>query len=77
MEILHRGTPPSEREFIGGCGNCNTRVKFTQSEGTVSYDQRDGDFISVECPVCQSTITVGIGQFIRPNPTPTWRDIDR
>ncbi len=56
MHIIKRGTPPQEREYEATCRNCRTEVRFQQSEGTVTYDQRDGDFVTVKCPVCGQPI---------------------
>ena len=56
MEILFKGTAPSDRVHEGQCRVCATRVRFTQSEGVITYDQRDGDFITVTCPVCRGPI---------------------
>jgi DNA-directed RNA polymerase subunit RPC12/RpoP len=56
MKILKRGTPQAERVYQASCGSCGTKVEFKHSEGTVTYDQRDGDFIEVKCPVCRSRI---------------------
>lgn len=57
MEILERGKLPSEQVYVCTCGSCKSKLRFTQSEATVHYDQRDGDYVWVKCPVCSSTIT--------------------
>ncbi len=59
MKILKKGTPETERVFHGSC-RCGTEVEFKQREGKVTYDQRDGDFIEVACPICQNRIIVSI-----------------
>lgn len=56
MEILSRGTLPEEREHIATCGYCNTKIKFIQSEAKYVPDQRDGDFLTIGCPVCSRQI---------------------
>lgn len=66
MEILHRGTPPSEREYKASCYNCRTVVKFKQSEGKITHDQRDGSYVSVSCPVCAGNINISTSQYIKP-----------
>ena len=60
MEILFRGTPPEEKEYTGECYYCKTKVKFKAKEGKTTYDQRDGNFISISCPVCNKPITVSV-----------------
>lgn len=52
MEIVYRGVEPRKIVYDGTCSHCKTRVRFEQWEGIITYDQRDGDFISVTCPVC-------------------------
>ena len=56
MKILKRGTRPAESIHTGTCCTCNTEVEFARSEGKITYDQRDGDFVTVKCPVCGSSI---------------------
>jgi DNA-directed RNA polymerase subunit RPC12/RpoP len=56
MEILIRGTSPKEKTYDGTCLTCRTTVRFLAVEGKVTRDQRDGDYISVVCPVCGGKI---------------------
>jgi endogenous inhibitor of DNA gyrase (YacG/DUF329 family) len=56
MEIIKRGTLPSERQYSGTCSTCGTQVKFKEGEARFHSDQRDGDFITVDCPVCGKII---------------------
>lgn len=58
MEIIERGTPPEEKVYEGRCMNCKTKVRFKRSEGKVTFDQRDGNFVTVKCPVCRHAINV-------------------
>lgn len=60
MEIIERGEPPDERKYTGRCFTCKTKVKFRQSEATAHYDQRDGNYLEVKCPVCGKPITVAM-----------------
>ena len=60
MEIIERGTLPSDRVHEGRCDTCRTKVRFKQSEAKYVPDQRDGDFLQVGCPVCGQTITVSL-----------------
>ena len=54
MEITRKGTPPSERVWLGSCHNCGSEAKAKQSEmKNITYDQREGGSFSWEkCPVC-------------------------
>lgn len=52
MKILKEGKWPEDSVHSGTCNRCKTEIEFARSEGTVTHDQRDGDFVSVDCPVC-------------------------
>jgi RNase P subunit RPR2 len=56
MKILKEGKRPEDTVHRGTCNRCNTEFEFVRSEGTVTNDQRDGDFVSVDCPVCGSRV---------------------
>lgn len=56
MKIIKLGRDPSETPVHGRCNNCGTEVEFELGEGTITNDQRDGDFVTVQCPVCQRKI---------------------
>jgi RNase P subunit RPR2 len=58
VEVLQRGQKPSERTYTATCRTCNSQLRFKASEAKVTFDQRDGDFVSVECPVCSETVNV-------------------
>jgi hypothetical protein len=52
MKIIERGVIPAEREWKFLCVNCRTRFECQENEGEYITDQRDGDTVRVECPVC-------------------------
>ena len=52
MDILHRGQAPEDRIVETTCRRCGSVLRFRQSEGTVTHDQREGSFVEVGCPVC-------------------------
>ena len=54
MKITKRGTPASERKWIGSCRSCNSEAEAEHSEMThIVHDQREGGPFSWErCPVC-------------------------
>ena len=56
MEILKRGKKPEDKEYEATCQRCKTEIRFKQEEARITYDQRDGDFVTVECPVCNHPI---------------------
>lgn len=55
MEVLSRGIPPSEFEYVGNCSHCKSVVKFKRSEAREAGDQRDGHYLETMqlCPVCR------------------------
>lgn len=60
MRIITKGTIPSEKWYIAKCNHCGTKFEFQQKEGTLTYDQRDGNFITIACPLpeCNHNVTV-------------------
>ena len=68
MEILMRGTPPPEKTYVATCENCNSRLRFKQSEGQIDLVDPDDDCghskvfanITVTCPVCGKMVSKGI-----------------
>lgn len=57
MEIIRRGKFPADIPHEAKCIHCGTLVRFLQREAKYNFDQRDGDYLSVPCPVCPATIT--------------------
>ena len=60
MKIIKQGIPPGEQPFKGTCVQCGTVIEFKRSEGKVTFDMRDGDFISIKCPICNYTISTSL-----------------
>lgn len=56
MNVIKRGQLPQETTYNTTCGNCHSEIEFQESEGKVTYDQRDGNYVTVNCPVCQERI---------------------
>jgi hypothetical protein len=53
MRIISRGRKPEEQLFKGTCSSCKTVFECKRGEGTYDYgNQRDGPFLSVNCPLC-------------------------
>lgn len=57
MKIIQRGTDPKSTPIRATCNNCQTVFEFHPIEAKYSYDQREGDFYSIDCPVCNKTVT--------------------
>lgn len=54
MEVIVRGTLPSEKIFHAKCSTCGTIFQFKQGEFKYG-DQRD-PYAYVKCPLCNKTI---------------------
>jgi RNase P subunit RPR2 len=52
MRIVKRGIPKEEILIQAGCRHCDSVIEFSRSEGRITRDQRDGDFVTIICPVC-------------------------
>jgi RNase P subunit RPR2 len=57
VEVVRRGQVPSERIHEVTCRNCNSDLRFRESVAHRVFDQRDGDYFEVPCPVCGATVT--------------------
>lgn len=67
MKILKKGQEPSERVYQATCSYCKTEIEFLQAEGRIQRSQRDGDSISVDCPICKWSITKDLDGYIKPS----------
>jgi RNase P subunit RPR2 len=57
VQVIKRGCKPSEKIVDATCKTCESVLRFTVGEAKVVADQRDGDYLSVTCPVCSSDVT--------------------
>lgn len=57
MKILKRGNAPTDRPIQAACRNCHSEIEFEIGEASVVSDPRDGDYLSIKCPVCGREIT--------------------
>ena len=57
MRIIKKGKISEEKEYELQCKNCSTVFAFFRKEVDFHYDQRDGNFVSVSCPLCKKLIT--------------------
>lgn len=58
IEIISRGHLPENDQFEATCHKCKSSLRFLRSDGKLSFDQRDGDFLTVSCPVCGDSVHV-------------------
>ena len=60
MRIITRGQIPEDNPYRATCYHCKTVVEFFQKEGKITRCQRDGDSVTVICPLCKKYITVDL-----------------
>lgn len=60
MEIIEEGKLPSDKKFQARCPNCKTLFRFLAGEATIMYDQRDGNYFYILCPLrgCNTSVAV-------------------
>jgi hypothetical protein len=60
MKVIHQGNNPATVPLQCTCGQCRSVIEFLPFEAKRTFDQREGDFYSITCPVCQFTITTDV-----------------
>ena len=60
MKIVARGTDPADIKITATCRNCTSVIEFVPLEAERVFDQRDGDFWRIKCPVCSKDITKSV-----------------
>jgi DNA-directed RNA polymerase subunit RPC12/RpoP len=60
MRVIKAGAKPEDKLYQAACMHCKTEVEFARHEAKYNPDQRDGDFLSVNCPICSHLIAVAI-----------------
>lgn len=56
IEVIKRGVLPEDQPYEATCRNCHSQIRFLRSDARLTFDQRDGDFLTVACPVCGKAI---------------------
>jgi RNase P subunit RPR2 len=59
MKIIKEGLIPEEVVYRTTCTKCDTEFEFSEKEAKVTSDQRDGDYVSIPCPLCKNECTTG------------------
>ena len=57
MRILREGKRPENKLYQVECRECKTEFEFVRSEATLTFDNRDGDFLTIGCPLCGKPVT--------------------
>lgn len=58
VEIITRGRKPGEARYEATCRECRTVFRFARSEARYVSDQRDGDAVAINCPVCSQQVWI-------------------
>lgn len=71
IEVIRRGHLPENDQFEAECCKCKSQLRFLRSDARHTSDQRDGDFVTVTCPVCQGPVHAqsGSGKPAMPPPS--------
>lgn len=56
MKVLERGQVPEERVYKARCMRCKSLLEFQRHEARFTPCQKDGDFLTVTCPVCGAEV---------------------
>jgi len=68
VKILKEGILPGDKVYKSTCRHCDTVFEFQAKEANLVGDQRDGNYYSINCPLCENICTVS------QSPKPVFRD---
>lgn len=63
MKIIKVGKKPEDKEYEFTCPKCKSILSAKLSEGKITYDQRDGNFVTFICIICNSNCYVDLKFF--------------
>lgn len=60
VEIIKAGELPSEKIYKATCNHCHTIFSFQEKDASLKFDQKEGDYMVISCPLkgCGHTVTV-------------------
>ncbi len=56
IEVTRRGHLPENDQFEAQCFKCKSEMRFLRSDARHASDQRCGDFVTIDCPVCGAPV---------------------
>lgn len=62
MRVIKRGVTKDKVRYRISCNGCGSVLDFERGEAKVVPDDRDADYLEVECPVCQASVRVDASQ---------------
>jgi RNase P subunit RPR2 len=66
IEVIERGELPEDRPYEATCNRCRSKLRFLRGDAQFTADQRDGDFLTVKCPVCGESVHTSANKPTRP-----------
>ena len=63
VEIIELGKKPSERKYTISCYICKTKFRFKKNEAKETWDQKDANYLSINCPVCDEKCTISVEKY--------------
>lgn len=69
IKVVRNGARPEHDLFEGTCHLCKAVVEFERQDARFTDDQRDGAYLTVDCPCCVGNISVQADRPKPPRPT--------
>ena len=60
MKVIECGVHPNEKLYTVRCRQCSTKFEFEAHEAKVIYDERDGNYVEIACPLCRTKCTQSV-----------------
>lgn len=75
IEVLFRGTPPSEYKYLHECSVCSSNFTYQKSDTQPgAYDGPPGAYDTITCPVCKEARAVEYKRVPQASAAAHWRD---
>ena len=52
MKIIKKGAISEEKVYRIECNHCKCVFEIMEKEGSIIFDQRDGNYLQYDCPTC-------------------------
>lgn len=66
IEVIERGNLPEDQPYDATCNHCRSKLRFLRKDAKFTSDQRDGDFLTIACPVCSHPVHTAANRPSRP-----------
>ena len=60
MKIISIGSIPELKPYVATCSYCKTVFEFMKGEATLKSCQRDGSWLTIDCPLCKKSVSKDI-----------------